>query len=265
MRTKSFQAVLMVMLLFLSSPNTYGQFTFTINGNSSNFTLSDCNDDLKLISPLVSFNIIGYRKVTWELYRNDVVIDKKEQEFFGVGSNSSGVEFQRPSVPGAYRIDSNVSSSTNTITVLAPYSPSTNMKINGSSSGPSYICDDSPIIMDGSASQCEDGYYVEVDGYSKWFTGQRVPNNFDIRSFCSGHVSLATGKPHRIKLAISPGWHEIVRTVYTVSNNVVLLDQEINQTTYNTVASNSIKLLPGFKYSASTNSHLFHAYTHDCQ
>jgi hypothetical protein len=76
---------------------------FTINGHSSNFTLTGC-PNLKF-EAAGSYVVIGYNTVKWKLYRDGTKIDEKTQRFYGFGSGMTSITFTKPPRSGTYTIE----------------------------------------------------------------------------------------------------------------------------------------------------------------
>jgi hypothetical protein len=92
------------------------------------------------------------------------------------------------------------------------------------------VCLVDPILVDGSASQCEAGYYIEVIEfdlanwvtvgtplYSDWVcTGCTAPNNINLLDFVS-LSDLDPDKVYKLKLAVGSPWNE-TNKFFTVIN-----------------------------------------------
>jgi hypothetical protein len=84
------------------------------------------------------------------------------------------------------------------------------------------LCLVDDLLVDGSASCNEDGYFVEIAEfnlmpwtnatilYSNWVcTGCVVPNNIDIASFLPAGYQLRPDKVYRFRLAVGTPWHSV--------------------------------------------------------
>jgi len=103
--------------------------------------------------------------------------------------------------------------------------------LNGSASTNVTVCQNSNITIDGSASTCDDNYFVSVQETNaagtarignermQWYSGA-APSNIDVRAHClnstsgSPALTLQAGKYYRVKLAVGPEWSERTVVMY---------------------------------------------------
>lgn len=113
--------------------------------------------------------------------------------------------------------------------------PRAQFSIDGSSAAAFSLPGKSPLIMDGSSSECAKKFFVSIQEsdphwnrfgpeYQRWLTPTeaRSISSFDLRAFLRGERgTFATGKHYRIKLATVEPWHEQVKLVYLETESLV--------------------------------------------
>jgi hypothetical protein len=105
--------------------------------------------------------------------------------------------------------------------------PTSSFTLNDQSSSVVEICQNEPIIMDGSASTDASGYFVSVQLSDQWWNryGPEImrwlsPSEaanisyFDIIGFVDSGLSFQPGQYYRVKLAVGSPWHENTKLVY---------------------------------------------------